>query len=113
MRFRRKNVIVYGNASLTIMFDTVARSFLKGVAGCTPWNKLDKVKFLCPVPGYDRHFGVTEYFGVEMINVPMTPEGPDMDMVEKLVAEDEIVPEITGLVKKSGIGTFSSCHHSL
>ena len=64
-----ENVIVYGNASLTIMFDTVARSFLKGVAGCTPWNKLDKVKFLCPVPGYDRHFGVTEYFGVEMIDV--------------------------------------------
>ena len=65
-----EQIIVCGNASLSIMFDMVSRSFTHGVMGNTPWSKLDQVKFLCPVPGYDRHFGITEYFGVEMITVP-------------------------------------------
>ena len=96
-----ENVIVYGNASLTIMFDTVARSFLKGIAGCTPWNKLDKVKFLCPVPGYDRHFGITQYYGFELIPIPMDDNGPDMDMVERLVSEDDSIKGIWCVPKYS------------
>ena len=89
-----ENVIVYGNASLNIMYDCISRSMIHGVLGNTPWCKLDKVKFLCPVPGYDRHFAITEFFGIEMINIPIGEGGPDMDMVEKLVSEDESVKGI-------------------
>ena len=96
-----KQVIVYGNSSLQIMFNFICASMVKGVLGNTPWCKLDKVKFLCPVPGYDRHFAITEYFGIEMINIPMTANGPDMDMVEQYVNNDEAVKGIWCVPKYS------------
>lgn len=96
-----EQTIVCGNASLNIMFDTISRAYTHGICGNTPWAKLDKVKFLCPVPGYDRHFAVTEHFGVEMINVPMLESGPDMDMVEDLVSKDDAIKGIWCVPKYS------------
>lgn len=86
-----ENFIVGGNSSLSMMFDTISYFMIKGSDGCEPWIKQGKVKFLCPAPGYDRHFAISEYFGMEMITVPMTESGPDMDVVEDLVSNDELI----------------------
>lgn len=97
-----EKVVIYGNSSLSIMYDSISRCYTHGVMeGSTPWYKLDQVKWLCPAPGYDRHFAITERFGMEMITISMNEDGPDMDLVEKLVAEDDSIKGIWCVPKYS------------
>ncbi|MDO4290158.1 MAG: aminotransferase [Eggerthellaceae bacterium] len=99
-----ENVIVFGNSSLTVMYDTLARCLDFGCLGSAPWCTLDAVKWLCPAPGYDRHFAITQAFGIEMIPVAMTEDGPDMDEVERLVRDDAQVKGIWCVPKYSNPG---------
>ena len=85
-----ENVFIFGNSSLNVMYDCIAKSMTHGVLNHKPWSKQGKIKWICPVPGYDRHFSMLESFGIEMINVPLNEDGPDMDMVEKLVKDKRV-----------------------
>lgn len=85
-----RDIIIGENSSLHMMFDAIAQAVSMGLDGEQPWATLDKVKFLCPAPGYDRHFAVTQYFGIENIAVPMTDNGPDMEIVEKLIQDPAV-----------------------
>lgn len=96
-----ENVIVFGNSSLTVMYDTLARCIDFGTGGCAPWANCGAIKWICPTPGYDRHFSVTEAFGIEMIPVPLNENGPDMDLIERLVAENDSVKGIWCVPKYS------------
>lgn len=97
----KENVIVGGNSSLQMMFETISSFFISGISNCQPWGKQKKLKFLCPVPGYDRHFKMLNYFGIEPVNIPMLETGPDMDMIEKILSEDVTVKGIWCVPKYS------------
>jgi len=101
METKPENVIIFCDSSLNIMFDLISKAMTHGICGETPWSQQEKIKFLCPVPGYDRHFAITEYFGIEMINIPLHEDGPDMDLVEKYVNQDASVKGIWCVPKYS------------
>ena len=90
----KNNIIIGGNSTLNMIYDVITRLYIFGYKDNVPWGRLSKVKILCPVPGYDRHFDILDKFGFEMINIPITKEGIDMDMVEKLCKEDEYIKGI-------------------
>ena len=88
---RYEQLFMGGNSSLTLMYDTISKAYTHGLLHSDkPWSQLDKVKFLCPVPGYDRHFTISETFGMEMIPIPILDDGPDMDMVEELIKDESV-----------------------
>ncbi len=96
-----ENVIAGGSSSLTMMYDTMLRLWIFGAPGYEPWCRQEKIKWLCPAPGYDRHFAITQQLGIEMIPVPMTETGPDMDMIERLAGEDPAVKGVWCVPKYS------------
>lgn len=101
MEVSPSNIMVLGNSSLNLMYDSISRSFSHGVMGNTPWCKFSNLKWLCIVPGYDRHFAITDFFGFESINIPMYEDGPDMDLIETLVSTDESIKGIWCVPKYS------------
>lgn len=96
-----EQVIAGGNASLTMMYDTMLRLYVFGAPGFAPWSQLEKVRWLCPVPGYDRHFAITQQLGFEMIPIPMREDGPDMDRIEQLAGADPAVKGVWCVPKYS------------
>ena len=90
LEVKPENILLGPNASLSIMFDYIAQAYSHGVCGSKPWNQVKNIKFLCPVPGYDRHFTILEYFNIEMINVPMNSDGPDVDLIEELIKDESV-----------------------